>query len=276
VEQDLIALHRHKQDSPQAVIHLPLKDANNCTLTVPVTITQPTAIIASASAGTIACNGGTTTLTATAGGGTSPYTYSLDGTTFQAGNTFTVSAGTYSVTIKDANGCTATATAVTITQPTAITATTAITNVLCNGASTGSVIITPSGGTAPYTITPAQTLLAAGSYTFTVKDANNCTISVPVTITQPTAITATASAGTIACNGGTTTLTATAGGGTSPYTYSLDGTTFQAGNTFANQPAGSYTITVKDANGCTATATAVTITQPASHYCNNCCNQCGL
>jgi hypothetical protein len=239
-----------------------VKDANNCTITVPVTITQPTAITASASAGTIACNGGTTTLTATAGGGTSPYTYSLDGTTFQAGNTFHCKCRNYTVTIKDANGCTATATAVTITQPTAITATTAITNVLCNGASTGSVIITPSGGTGPYSITPAQTGLAAGSYTFTVKDANNCTITVPVTITQPTAITASASAGTIACNGGTTTLTATAGGGISPYTYSLNGTTFQAGNTFTVS-AGTYTVTIKDANGCTAGATAVTVTQPA-------------
>jgi hypothetical protein len=49
--------------------------------------------------------------------------------------------------------------------------------------------------TGPYTITPAQTGLAAGIYTFTVKDANNCTITVPVTITQPTAITVSASAG---------------------------------------------------------------------------------
>ena len=69
---------------------------------------------------------------------------------------------------------------VTITQPAAITATTAITNVACNGASTGSVVITPAGGVGPYTITPAQTGLAAGSYTFTVKDANNCTLTFPL------------------------------------------------------------------------------------------------
>src|SRR6185369_3513472 len=116
--------------------------------------------------------------------GTAPLQYSLDGTTFQAGNTF-------------AN------------QP-------------------------------------------AGSYTITVKDANGCIKTTSVTIAAaPTAISASASAPAILCNGGSTTITVTASGGTAPLQYSLDGTTFQAGNTFANQPAGSYTITVKDANGCT-------------------------
>ena len=52
-------------------------------------------------------------------------------------------------------------------------------------------MITPAGGTAPYTIAPAQTGLAAGSYTFTVTDANGCTLLVPVTIAQPETITAT-------------------------------------------------------------------------------------
>jgi hypothetical protein len=49
------------------------------------------------------------------------------------------------------------------------------------------------------------------------------------------------------CNGGTTTITVTAGGGTAPLQYSLDGVTFQPGNSFSSQAAGSYTITVKDA-----------------------------
>ena len=117
----------------------------------------------------------------TPSGGVGPYTI----TPVQTG----LAAGTYNFTVKDANNCTLVV-PVTITQPTAITATTAITNVLCNGASTGSVVITPSGGVGPYTITPVQTGLAAGSYNFTVKDANNCTLIVPVTITEPAAITA--------------------------------------------------------------------------------------
>src|SRR5678810_294611 len=75
-----------------------------------------------------------------------------------------LAAGSYTFTVTDANGCTLPV-PVTITQPAPITVTTAITNVKCNGASTGSVVITPSGGVGPYTITPAQTGLAAGSYT---------------------------------------------------------------------------------------------------------------
>src|SRR5207248_2078174 len=76
--------------------------------------------------------------------------------------------------------------------------------------------------------------------------------------TAPAAISAIAAAPAILCNGGTTTITVTAGGGTGALQYSLNGVSFQAGNTFTNQPAGSYTITVKDANGC-ATTTGVTI-----------------
>ena len=65
-------------------------------------------------------------------------------------------------------------------------------------------MITPAGGVGPYTISPAQTGLAAGSYTFTVTDANNCTITVPVTITQPAAITATTAITNVKCNGAST------------------------------------------------------------------------
>jgi hypothetical protein len=56
-------------------------------------------------------------------------------------------------------------------------------------AADGSVVITPTGGTAPYNITPAQTNLAAGNYTFTVTDANGCSTTVDVTITEPLPIT---------------------------------------------------------------------------------------
>ena len=130
---------------------------------------------------------------------------------------------------------------VTITQPAPITATTAITNVACNGGNTGSVVITPSGGTGPYTITPAQTNLAAGSYTFTVTDASGCTLSVPVTITEPAPITATTAINNVACSGGNTgSVVITPAGGTGPYTITPAQT---------NLAAGSYTFTVTDANG---------------------------
>ena len=77
----------------------------------------PSALIVSGTAGTITTFGGTTTLTANATGGTSPYSYSLNGVTFQSSNTFTISAGTFTVSVIDANGCTATSAAVVVTQP---------------------------------------------------------------------------------------------------------------------------------------------------------------
>jgi hypothetical protein len=102
----------------------------------------------------------------TPAGGTPGYTI----TPAQTG----LAAGTYTFTVTDSKGCTAT-TSVTITQPPPITTTQAVTNVTCNGASNGSVVITPGGGTPGYTITPAQTGLAAGTYTFTVTDSKGCT-----------------------------------------------------------------------------------------------------
>src|SRR5205823_8889774 len=108
--------------------------------------------------------------------------------------------------------------------------------------------------------------LAAGSYTITVKDANGCTTTHAVTITQPaSALGASISSQTnVACFGGSTgSVTVAGSGGTSPYTFSKDGTTFGNSGTFGSLAAGSYTITVKDANGCSTTQ-PITITQPAS------------
>src|SRR5207247_7357061 len=93
--------------------------------------------------------------------------------------------------------------------------------------------------------------LAAGSYTITVKDANGCTTTQGVTITQPSAALSSSisSQTNVACFGGSTgSVTVSASGGTAPYTYSKDGVNFGASGTFGSLAAGSYTITVKDAN----------------------------
>ena len=170
----------------------------------------------------VKCNGASTgSVVITPSGGVGPYTI----TPVQTG----LAAGTYNFTITDANSCTL-AVPVTITQPTAITASTVITNVKCNGASTGSVVITPTGGVGPYTITPVQTGLAAGTYNFTITDANNCTLVVPVTITQPTAITASTVITHVNCNGASTgSVVITPAGGVGPYTITPVQTGLAAG-----------------------------------------------
>src|SRR5207245_11709119 len=145
------------------------------------------------------------------------------------------------------------------------------THVACFGNSTGSATVAGSGGTSPYTYaidgitfgaSGTFSNLAAGSYTVTVKDANGCTTTQPVTITQPaSALTASALATNPSCSSGTGSITVTASGGTGTLSYSKDGTNFQSSNVFSGLAAGSYTITVKDANGCTTT-TGATVTVP--------------
>jgi len=216
-----------------------LTDANGCKTSVGGNISQPSALMASAVNGTITCNGGTTTVTVSAIGGTAPYT----GT-----GTFTVNAGPYSFTVTDANACTASISG-TITQPNTLTASVIAGTINCNGGTT-TINVSALGGTSPYSGTGTFTV-SAGLYSYTVTDASGCSASVSGNITQPSAITASVTHGAITCNGGTTTLTLSALGGTAPYTNT---------GTFTLS-AGPFTYTVTDTNGCYATVSG-TITQP--------------
>src|SRR5882724_8272383 len=116
-----------------------------------------------------------------------------------------VSAGTYSFTVTDANSCTATTTG-NITQPSAVTASSTHTAILCNGGSS-TVTVTAGGGTPPYTGDGAHTNVPAGTYSFTVTDANSCTATTTGNITQPSAVSASSTHTAILCNGGSSTVT---------------------------------------------------------------------
>lgn len=244
------------------------KDNSGCVNEFDVTLTEPTALALSATNTSPSCHGGNDgTIEANGSGGTPSLTYSIDGTNFQNTTTFTgISAGNYTVTLKDGNGCTTT-TSTTVSEPDTLTFTTSETHVLCNGDNTGSTVITPNGGTAPYTYdldnngfqsSNSFTDLAAGTYTVTVKDDNNCTSSQVISISQPTAIGMTSDIQDITCNGNPNgEIELTGNGGTSPYTYSLDDVTYQSGNTFTGLSDGSYTGYVKDNNGCKTSAPLV-------------------
>ncbi len=255
-------------------------DANSCTASTAVTITQPaTAVSVTSTQTNVLCFGASTgAIDITAAGGTGAYTYDwsdiagVNDTEDRTG----LAAGTYTVTVKDANGCTA-STSATITQPaTAVSVTFTQTNVLCFGASTGAIDITAAGGTGAYTYdwsdiagindTEDRTGLAAGTYTVTVKDANGCTASTSATITQPASgLTVGSTQTNVLCFGASTgAINITAAGGTGVYTY--DWSDIAGINDTEDRTglaAGTYTVTVKDANGCTA-STSATITQPAS------------
>ena len=154
-----------------------ITDANSCSFTKVVKVGQPTSgLIASTNAGTISCNGGITTVTVSATGGTSSYT----GT-----GTFTVSAGTYSYTVTDANSCSAT-TSLTVNQPTILAPASSAGTISCNGGIT-TVTVSVTGGTSSYTGTGTFTV-SAGTYSYTVTDANSCSATTSLTVNQPAAI----------------------------------------------------------------------------------------
>ncbi len=251
-----------------------ITDANNCTKTQSVVITGPSSgLTASASKVNVTCFGAANgTATAIPAGGTGSYTYSWNTIPVQNTQMATgLAPGTYTVTVRDANLCTATA-SVTITGPAAaITLISTQTNVLCFGNNTGSASVAPAGGTLPYTYTwtgSASTSatasgLIAGTYVVTVKDANLCQTTQSFTITQPAAALAStiASQTNVNCFGQTTgSATVTASGGTAPYTYAWS-PSGGSNATATNLAAGSYTLTITDANLCTKTQ-SVTITQP--------------
>jgi gliding motility-associated-like protein len=252
-------------------------DNNLCSNTATVTITQPLALTKSISSTNVTCNGSANgSATVTAGGGTTPYTYSWTPSGGTAAAASNLSAQNYTVTITDNNLCTITAT-VTITEPPALTLTAISTNVTCNGLSNGSATATASGGVGPYIVgintvppqggptTGLETFsgLPAGSYTIGMQDANSCQTIFPITITQPALpLSATTTQTNVTCFGlANGSAMATPSGGTAGYTYTwspVGGTAATA----SNLPAQNYTVAVSDANLCTTTAT-VNITQPA-------------
>ncbi len=252
-------------------------DSHGCTASATRVITQPAALTASTTATNVSCNGGANgTATVTAAGGTSPYTYLWnDPAPVQTTPTASaLTAGTWSVTVTDANGCT-TSVSATVNQPAALTAGTTSTNVSCFGGANGSATVTAAGGTSPYSYlwndpapaqtTPTATALTSGTWTVTITDANSCTTSANAIITQPSALTSAISAqANVSCFGGANgSATVTASGGTSPYSYLWnDPAPAQTTPTATALTAGTYGVTVTDFNSCTST-TSVVITQPA-------------
>ncbi len=237
-------------------------DANACTKTLSATITQPAAGLALTSTQVnVLCFGGSTgSIDLTVTGGTGAYTYSWTGGATTQDLTGKAS-GTYTVTVTDANACTKTLSA-TITQPAAgLTLTSTQVNVLCFGGSTGSIDLTVTGGTSPYTYawtggatTQDISGKVAGTYTVTVTDANACTKTLSATITEPTVLTLSVTTVNSTCGNANGSVDLTVTGGTGAYTSSwTGGATTQD---LTGKVAGTYTVTVTDANACTKTISA--------------------
>ena len=133
--------------------------------------------------------------------------------------------------------------------------------IACNGNST-TVTVTASGGTPPYTGTGTFTV-TAGTHDYIVTDADGNSAKASINITEPDAVNVSVSAGTIACFGGSTTVSCNASGGTGSYLFRLNNGSYQTSNIFSNVTAGTNNIVVQDLNGCTSSASFV-VTQPGA------------
>ncbi|MFN8287186.1 MAG: gliding motility-associated C-terminal domain-containing protein [Chitinophagales bacterium] len=241
-------------------------DANTCTGTASgtVTVTQPftlaTVVVDESCPG--AANG---SIDLTVTGGTPNFSYIWnDGINTEDRSALT--AGTYSVTVTDNSACSGTVSAI-VNVGNSLSLSETHTGVSCNGAADGTIDITENNGTSPYIYvwndginTEDRTGLAAGTYTISVTDLNTCSGSLSVTIVEPAVLTVTETHIDIGCNGNPPgSIDVTVNGGTTPYVYLWnDGiaTEDRTGLT-----AGTYSITVTDANSCTQGVT-VTLTQP--------------
>lgn len=245
-----------------------VRDGNGCEKTATFTITEPAAIAVTTVKTNPACYGGNNgTIDITAGGGVAPYSYRWnDNVTTEDRSGLT--AGTYSVQVTDANGCKKTV-SVTITQPAQMAASAQVTGVSCNGGTNGSINLTVTGGTKPYTYLWSNNAttqdiggLTTGTYTVAITDSNGCTLSKSATVTQPAALSIVSNITHVSCNGdddGKIDITVT--GGSYPYTYKWDNNSTQQDR--QNLSAGNYSLTVKDANGCTKTV-IYTVNQPSA------------
>jgi len=181
-------------------------------------------------------------------------------------NISSLSPGNYTATVSDANSCTATS-SITITQPPALTISSAGLPVTCNGLNNGQGIVIPAGGTPTYSYqwlptggTGASTsALGPGTYTAIASDANGCTVTATVIITEPAPLITIASGGTTICSGQNTTISAVATGGVGAYTFSWTGIGTGATQSVSPITNTTYSVVAQDANGCIGTIAMVSI-----------------
>ncbi|MBN2681254.1 MAG: gliding motility-associated C-terminal domain-containing protein, partial [Bacteroidales bacterium] len=249
---------------PAGIICVTVTDASGCLSTGCETITEPDSIEMTAAITDVTCLGGSDgEIYLTVIGGTSPYTYLWSGGQLIEDIEF-LSANTYSVVVTDANGCTNTDAFVVNEPATGINLSFVVSNVSCFGENDGAIDMTVSNGTLPYTYSWTGGLstedisgLAPGTYFVTVEDVNGCTASDSETITEPTEIIITPSITNPHCGlaDGSISIAVTGGSGVyANHDWSPDGFTGDGTITYSNLPAGLYSVTTTDNEGCTASA----------------------
>lgn len=251
-------------------------DANGCTETAVINLTEPVAVSFTNVTQAATCNDSNGSITITPAGGVGGYQFSFDGgVTYGPSATLTnIAAGAYNTCVQDANGCTFCQIVNVNNDPAQNIDNIAIVDASCSGQCNGQVTVTVSGGTGTYQYGIDGGALQAsnifngicvGSHNITTVDGNGCQVFGTAIVGEPNPLSFTTSFVNVACfgacDGNINFVTTT--GGTGPYSYSINnGLTNQPGALFSGVCAGSYNLLVSDSQGCQFTGT-ITVTEPA-------------
>ncbi len=244
-----------------------ITDNSGCTTTSAIQLVGPEAISSAFQVQNPLCNGtanGSAEIIVSGGVAAYSYLWSTSETTQQIIN---LASGNYSVTITDANGCTATDDT-TLTEPGLLDASVVVINdVSCFGLADGSVDVSVTGGTPQdlYTWSNGSTEqdlqnLVAGTYELTVRDANACSDTLIVNVYEPDEISITVANPTTVCPGAETIAIAVVSGGNGSYSYDWSNGGTDASISVFPQQAGSLDVTVTDGEGCSASFTNISVT----------------
>jgi SprB repeat/PKD-like domain/Bacterial Ig domain/NHL repeat len=254
------------------IYNVTITDNNGCTVTRIIGISQPVALSQNTTVRNVVCSGGANGIVnLTVLGGTEPYSYAWTGPSGYSATSKDLAgiiAGSYAVTVTDANGCTVSGGGIVVGAPSAVSITATSTNLLCNGASTGSIDATVSGGNGGYQYTWSNGSmtediigLKAGSYTLSVRDSLGCTATITRFINQPNPIQVSITKSNISCFGTSDgSITLGVSGGTAGYNYTWSDNVVNS-NSRVGLAAGLYRVTISDTNGCTVSR-LIALVQP--------------
>lgn len=260
------------QNIPAGCYTLTISDVSGCTVvTKPICVKEPPSLVVKDSVANVKCFGGNDAcIYLNVSGGAPAYLYNWSNGANTQSNC-NLAAGNYDVTVTDAKTCSVVIQNIKVNEPPFLNAIVTLTNVSCNGFSDGKIKATANGGTPNYNYTwnPANANrdsisgLQAGTYDFTITDANNCTTAIQgLNITEPTPLTVATVTDSATCKGFSDgSITASASGGTPVYSYQWSITNANT-NVASGLSAGLYALTVTDKNLCTATAQNIEVGEP--------------
>ncbi len=262
---------------PIGTYQVTVTDNNGCSGTASFGLTQPPLLTSSETHVDVLCNGNSTgSIDITVNGGTPIYSYAWSPNVSATNTVTSIPAGLYSATVTDAHGCSLIQTA-NVTEPPAIVLTTTETDVLCNGDNTGTITATGSGGVLPYNFSATPDgvnilnaasgqfqNLFAGNYSVSVTDQHACVTTGTIMVNEPPVLTDIATPTPTTCyHYSHGRVSVTVAGGVPQYSFEFSTGLMADTGLLTGLIAGTYSVTVTDANGCTITDSA-TVTQPDS------------